>query len=124
MRSHRLRCNWHLSPPPPPPPPFTWTSHRRRVSRPFSQAVVSSVTAGSLADVAGFKVGDVVLSMVSPKGQVEDKLDPAILKELEPGMVCTITIMRTVAAADPPPRRPPPPPPAPPAPAAEGGVAE
>ena len=63
-----------------------------------SQAVVSSVDPGGLAEAAGFKVGDVIISMVSPLATVADELAPEVLEPLEPGMVCTVTIARAVIA--------------------------
>ena len=63
-----------------------------------SQAVVSSVDPGGLAEAAGFKVGDVIISMVSPLATVADELAPEVLKPLEPGMVCTVTVRRDVIA--------------------------
>ena len=63
-----------------------------------SQAVVSSVDPGGLAEAAGFKVGDVIISMVSPLATVANELAPEVLKPLEPGMVCTVTVRRDVIA--------------------------
>jgi S1-C subfamily serine protease len=59
---------------------------------------VSSVDPGGLAEAAGFKVGDVIISMVSPLATVADELAPEVLKPLEPGMVCTVTVRRDVIA--------------------------